>query len=129
MASKTARRAGLALAGLAVAGSSMVGLAGTAEAATPAQSHSSTVAQWGGGGWGGGNNEVAGIYRSYRQCQWAGIRGERFGRWEDFDCDYAGGGGWSGQWQSSWGQPFNQFWSGGGWSYRGVWVLRVDDCD
>ena len=127
MASKTARSAGLALAALAVAGGTLAGLAGTAQAATPAQNHSSIATNWG-GGW-GGNSEVAGVFRSYRQCQWAGIVGQRVGRWQDFDCDYAGSNGWSGNWQSSWGQPFNRSWGGGGWRYRGVWVLRVDDCD
>lgn len=122
MASKTARRAGLALATLAVAGGTLAGLAGTAQAAAPAQNHSSIVINWG-----DGNDEVAGVYRGYRQCQWAGLVGQRYGRWQDFDCDYTGG--WNGSWQASWGQPFNRFWGGGGWHYRDVWTLRVDDCD
>jgi hypothetical protein len=128
MASTTARRTGLALAGLAVTGSALVGLAGTAQAAAPAQTHKS-VTQWGGGGWGGGN-QVSGVFRSYRQCQWAGIQGQQIGRWDDFDCDYAGGNGWGGNWQQSWGTPFNRFWGGGGggWRYRGVWILRAQDC-
>jgi hypothetical protein len=125
MTSTTARRTGLALAGLAVAGTAMVGMAGTAQAAQPAQP-AKAVANWG-GGW-DNDSHVAGVFRSYRQCRWAGVRGERWGRWDDFDCDFVGGGGWGGTWQSSWGTPFNQFWSGGGWRYRGVWVLRVQDC-
>ena len=31
---------------------------------------------------------VVGYYRSYRACDLAGRIGERFGRWDDYDCDY-----------------------------------------
>lgn len=127
MASKTARGAALALAGLAVTSGAVVGMAGTAQAAAPAQ-QTGSVAK--GGGWDNDNDgeRVAGVFRSYRQCQWAGYRGERYGAWEDFDCDYIHSG-WRGQWRSQWGSPFNRSWHGGGWEYRGIWVLRVDDCD
>ncbi|WP_184954206.1 hypothetical protein [Paractinoplanes abujensis] len=31
---------------------------------------------------------VVGYYRSYRACELAGRIGERWGRWDDYDCDY-----------------------------------------
>ena len=31
---------------------------------------------------------VVGYYRSLRACELAGRIGERFGRWDDYDCDY-----------------------------------------
>ena len=31
---------------------------------------------------------VVGYYRSYRACDLAGRIGERFGRWDDYDCDF-----------------------------------------
>ncbi|MBM2617868.1 hypothetical protein JIG36_20125 [Actinoplanes sp. LDG1-06] len=35
-----------------------------------------------------GRDVVVGYYRSYRACELAGRIGERFGRWNDYDCDY-----------------------------------------
>jgi hypothetical protein len=126
MASKTARRAALALAGLALTGGAVVGVAGTAQAAAPA-SHSGSVSA-NGWGWNGDDDEVIAVFRSYRQCQWAGIRGERHGNWEEFDCDYVRSG-YRGHWRQQWGNPFNRHWEGGNWRYRGVWVLRAERCD
>jgi hypothetical protein len=33
-------------------------------------------------------DRVVGYYRSLRACEFAGRIGERFDRWEDYDCDY-----------------------------------------
>jgi hypothetical protein len=46
---------------------------------------------------------VAGYYRSGRQCEFAGRIGERFNKWDDFDCDPIRFG-----------------------LHRGTWVLRVE---
>ncbi len=35
-----------------------------------------------------GRDRVVGYYRSLRACEFAGRIGERFDRWEDYDCDY-----------------------------------------
>ncbi|SHN43483.1 hypothetical protein [Cryptosporangium aurantiacum] len=125
MASKTARGAALALAGLAVAGG-VAGMAGTAQAATPA-GHAGTVSA-NGWGWNGDDDQVVGVFRSYRQCNWAGRVGEYRGFWEDYDCDFVRTG-YRGSWRSQWGSPFHRSWESGGWHYRGVWVLRAERCD
>ncbi|TQS39722.1 hypothetical protein [Cryptosporangium phraense] len=126
MTSKTARRAALALAGLAVTGGAVVGMAGTAQATAPS-THSG---HYGGGyyGWGGDEDEVVAVFGSRRQCEWAGRVGEYRGYWEDYDCDFLRTG-YRGYWKSQWGNNISGFWQGDSWRYRGVWVLRAEDCD
>ncbi|MBU2670985.1 hypothetical protein KOI35_46555 [Actinoplanes bogorensis] len=62
---------------------------------------------------------VVGYYRSYRACDLAGRIGERFGKWDDYDCDYQRRGfdrrgvfaleveqrGWGGGWNGGWNRP------------------------
>jgi hypothetical protein len=70
---------------------------------------------------------VTGIFRSHRECRWAGVRGQRFGSWDDFDCHLVGGG-YRGRWDGSWGPRWDRSWAGDrGWSYRRTWVLTVVD--
>src|SRR5690348_7511772 len=35
-----------------------------------------------------GRDVVVGYYRTYRACDLAGRIGERFGKWDDYDCDF-----------------------------------------
>jgi len=35
-------------------------------------------------------DRVVGVYRSLRECQFAGRIGERFGKWDDYDCEPRG---------------------------------------
>jgi hypothetical protein len=35
-----------------------------------------------------GGDQVVGYYRSPRACQIAGAIGERFNKWDDYDCDF-----------------------------------------
>lgn len=73
-----------------VAGATMV--AGPAMAATGAgqaagqSSSSASQAQ------DNDRDRVVGVYRSYRACVLAGRIGERFDRWDDFDCERRGWG-------------------------------------
>ncbi|WP_035854331.1 hypothetical protein [Cryptosporangium arvum] len=130
MASTTARRAALVLAGLAVTGG-IAGVAGTAQAAAPATQPATTASNGGGHGWYGWNgdeDQVVAVFRSYRQCAWAARVGERRGYWEDADCDFVRTG-YRGNWRHQWGSDFSRFHDGGGWRYRGVWVLRAEVCD
>ena len=124
MANTTARRAALALAGLAVTGG-VAGLAAPAQAAAPATQPTTTHSY--GWGWNGNEDQVVGVFRSHRQCQIAGWSGERRGWWGEYDCDFLATG-YRGDWRAQWGTPFNRFWEGGNWRYRGVWVLRAQDC-
>ncbi|MGK5681726.1 hypothetical protein [Actinoplanes sp. URMC 104] len=39
---------------------------------------------------GADRERIVGFYRSYTSCVIAGRIGERFGRWDDFDCDRVG---------------------------------------
>ena len=43
------------------------------------------------------HDRVVGIYRSYRECDWAGRRGERRDRWDDYECRPRGFG-WHRRW-------------------------------
>ena len=38
--------------------------------------------------WDRDRDRVVGYYRSLRACELAGRIGERFGRWDDYDCDF-----------------------------------------
>ncbi|MFG1922210.1 hypothetical protein [Cryptosporangium sp. NPDC048952] len=126
MASTTARRAALALAGLAVTGG-VAGMAGTAQAAAPATTPTTTVSNGGHGwyGWDGDEDEVVAVFQSYRQCAWAARAGQYRGYWRDADCDFVRTG-YRGHWRQQWGNQFHRYWQGGGWHYRGIWVLRAD---
>jgi hypothetical protein len=42
-------------------------------------------------------SRIAGVYDSYRECDWAGRRGERRDRWDDYNC-YPRGFGWHRRW-------------------------------
>ena len=68
-------------------------LAGVAFGVGPAQAADATAATAGRSGqstqvkhW--DRDEVVGYYRSLRACELAGRIGERFGRWDDYDCDF-----------------------------------------
>jgi len=100
---------------LAVSGLGLVAgltLAGPAQASTSTADNSSTSRV--GSTWRHDDDDVVGVYRSYRACEWAGERGERRGSWDDYDCnrvrhgwhrsvwelevDYDRGGDWNGGW-------------------------------
>jgi hypothetical protein len=53
---------------------------------------------------------VAGYYRSHRACEFAGRIGERFNRWDSYDCDYVGFGFRRGLWRL---EVERNFWGGG----------------
>ncbi|MEV4348863.1 hypothetical protein AB0J83_30775 [Actinoplanes sp. NPDC049596] len=42
--------------------------------------------------WDDDDERVVGYYRDYRRCVIAGRIGERFDRWDDFECERVGGG-------------------------------------
>jgi hypothetical protein len=46
-----------------------------------------------------GGDRTVGYYRSGRACELAGRIGERFGRWDDHDCDFVRFGFHRGQWE------------------------------
>jgi hypothetical protein len=57
---------------------------------------------------------VAGYYRSHRACEFAGRIGERFNKWDSYDCEYVGWGFRRGLWRleverNFWGGGFNNF--------------------
>jgi hypothetical protein len=73
---------------LAVSGLGLVAgltLAGPAQASTSTTDNSSTSRA--SSNWRGDDDNVVGVYRSYRACEWAGERGERRGAWDDYDCN------------------------------------------
>ena len=72
--------AGMALvAGAAIGASPAQATTSTGQAATkPAQVQVQS---------GGDRDWVAGYYRSYRACERAGWLGERFNRWDEYECD------------------------------------------
>jgi len=43
------------------------------------------------------HDRIAGVFRSYRECDWAGRRGEWRDKWDDYDCDPRGFG-WHRRW-------------------------------
>jgi hypothetical protein len=71
-------------------------------------------------------DRVVGYYRSLRACELAGRIGERFDRWEDYDCDYVRFGFRRGAWALeveqdwNWGRPNHGGHRGNGpWGHRG----------
>jgi hypothetical protein len=70
-------------------------------------------------------DRIVGYYRSARACELAGRIGERFNRWEDYDCDYVRFGFRRGAWaleveqNRHWGRPGNWHGGHGGWGHRG----------
>nr|WP_296069300.1 hypothetical protein [uncultured Actinoplanes sp.] len=53
---------------------------------------------------------VAGYYRSHRACEFAGRIGERFNKWDDYDCDFVRFGFRRGLWRL---EVERNFWGGG----------------
>ena len=68
---------GLVAGATATAGPAMAGTTGTAGSAPGAGVQAS--ADW-------RHDRVVDYYDTYRQCDWAGDRGEDRGRWDDYDC-------------------------------------------
>ncbi len=59
-------------------------------------------------------DRVVGYYRSLRACEFAGRIGERFDRWEDYDCEYVR----FGFRRGAWALEVEQGW---GWNRPGGW--------
>ena len=57
---------------------------------------------------------VAGYYRTRRACERAGWIGERFNRWDDYECDYEYRGWRRGWWELS----VESYWHGGRGDHR-----------
>ena len=106
---------------LAVSGLGLVAgltLAGPAQASTSTTDNSSTSRA--SSNWRHDDDDVVGVYRSYRACDWAGERGERRGRWDSYDCNRVRHG-WH---RSVWELEVNYDdrggdWNDGGWRRHG----------
>ena len=87
------------VAGTTIGAGPALAAAETGQAATPSATSASTMPS---------GDRVVGFYRNLRSCIVAGRIGERFGRWDDFDCE-----------RVRWGM------------HRGAWALEVsrDDDD
>jgi hypothetical protein len=118
----------LTLAGMGLLAGVSLG-AGTAQAAPAAErSGSTTAAHQQAARW--GNDDVVGYYRTIRTCLQAGRIGERFGAWDDYDCERVRFGFRRGAWalivdDNDWDNRWDNRWRPGqwpsNWSNRPVW--------
>ncbi|WP_250028782.1 hypothetical protein [Paractinoplanes maris] len=88
-----------------------VGPAQAADASAPSAAKAQTGAAQADRNW--GREVTVGYYRSYRACDLAGRIGERFNRWNDYDCEFQRRGFHRGTFalevERSWGRPGHRF--------------------
>ena len=112
----------LAMTGMAlVAGATMA--AGPAAASSSAAQGATSATQQQAGNHGDRNREwVAGYYRSRLQCERVGRIGERFDRWDDYECERVRRG-----FRVIWRLDVERSWHGGDWDND--WDNNWDDND
>ncbi len=123
---KATRR--LALMGLGLLAGATVGM-GPAQATSPA-GQAGAVSPAGlqqGHGFDDDDEEIVGYYRNIWVCERAGRIGERFGAWDDYDCERVRWGFRRGAWalvveQDRWDDDWEDRWSPGYWP--GNWPHR-----
>ena len=102
----------LTLTGMGVFAALAIG-AGPAQAADSSATSAAKPAAQQRHGW----DQTVGFYRSARACELAGNIGERFGRWDDHDCNFVRFGFRRGQWALE--VSNGRDWNGHGHSFPG----------
>ena len=117
----------LTLIGMGMLTGATIGI-GPAQAAAPAAAPTTTTTvTTAGQGFGDDDEELVGYYRTGWACERAGRIGERFGAWDDYDCERVRWGFRAGAWalvvdEDQWDDDWEDDWRPGFWP--GNWPHR-----
>jgi hypothetical protein len=117
----------LTVAGMGLLAGATLGMGPAQAAADTGQANTSASASQHRNHW--GNDEVVGFYRNVWACERAGRIGERFGAWDDYDCERVRGSFRRGAWalvvdDNDWDNRWDNRWRPGHWPAN--WTNRPD---